>query len=640
MTECHKSSRLCAEIPRFHKCWPRMPPTFAEVLAESGPDALRGPRPTLAAAQAYCRKLACSHYENFTVVSWLLPQSLQQPFANVYAFCRWADDLADEAGSADQASLLLDWWEWQLHDCYTPGNELSLRHPVFVALAETIREYDIPSESFRDLLSAFRQDQRVTRYETAEDVLDYCRRSANPVGRLILCLGRVNDPESLWLSDQICTGLQLANFCQDVANDWDRGRIYLPQSTLTSVGYAEDQFRRREFNSAFREAMRVEVDRAETHLRSGQPLVDRVPKELRFDVALFVAGGLAILAAIRAQDYNVWASRPTLSKTQKLKIAACAWLRTRSSRRPPQPANLSASYALCRQFARQSASNFAWAFCLLPKRKRMAMYALYAFLRRTDDLGDNESPVDKRRAALDAWRISLDRALAGEFNDPLLPAVADTVRDFSIPPRHLHAVIDGVAIDCTEHDPQQPRFATTAELERYCELVASAVGMACIHIWGFHDTAAIEPARQCGIAFQLTNILRDLRQDAADGRIYLPQEDFDRAGYTPAELRRGVVSARFIALMNLEIARADASYRLATELEKYLDPAAQRIFKTMLTTYRSLLDHIRSEPTAVLRKRVRLSRWHKLAIISRCWLARTQPMMTEPSTRRVPGTAL
>jgi squalene synthase HpnC len=559
-------------------------------------------------------------------VSRLLPKELRDHFCTIYSFCRWADDLADEMGDPEQSKRLLDWWENQLTDCYASGRASPLCHPVFIALEETIAQFEIPAQPFHDLVSAFRQDQRVTRYETVDDVLDYCRRSANPVGRLILSVGQVNDAESERLSDHICTGLQLANFCQDVANDWDRGRIYLPRETLRAVGYTEKQFVRREFNAAFREAMRIEVDRAEKHLRAGLPLIDRMPNALRFDVSLFAAGGLSLLEAIRKQDYNVWIKRPTLSKFDKAKIATRQWRRLRQ-----RSTALQASYDACRAEARRSASSFAWAFWLLPRKKRMAMNALYAFLRRTDDLGDNKKPAAVRRADLEHWRTSFDRALVGTFDDPLLPAVADAVHAFSIPSQYITDVIDGVAMDCVERDSNHPQFATFAELEHYCELVASAVGMACIHVWGFHDQRALEPARQCGVAFQLTNILRDLRDDAEQGRIYLPKEDLDRANYSVEELRRGVVNERFAELLRFEISRTEDYYRRATELHQYLDPAGERMFGAMLNTYSGLLDKIKRPDTNILSRRVRLSRWRKLQIAGRSLLLRPRWTLGDPT---------
>jgi squalene synthase HpnC len=269
--------------------------------------------------------LARRHYENFTVASWLLPRPMQQHFCNVYAYCRWADDLADQARDPRESLALLDWWEEQLHACYRG----QVTHPVFVALWETIREFRIPPDPFADLLVAFRQDQRITRYETAEQLLEYCRYSANPVGRLVLYLGRCHDRKRVRLADSICTGLQLANFWQDVAEDWDRGRIYLPQARCRRHGYDESMFARRQCNEAFRRLLAAEVSEAEGWLRRGRPLIGMVPRWMRLEVALFIQGGLAILEQIGRQDYDVWSSRPVVSKLDKLRLAARCWWRLR-----------------------------------------------------------------------------------------------------------------------------------------------------------------------------------------------------------------------------------------------------------------------------------------------------------------------
>jgi len=259
------------------------------------------------------------------VASWFLPRRLRRHFYNVYAYCRWADDLADEVFSPRQSLALLDWWEGQLRECYAGRT----RHPVFCALAETIERFNIPMDPFLDLLVAFRQDQRQRRYETFADVLQYCRYSANPVGRLVLYLAECHTPDRVHLSDSICTGLQLANFCQDVARDWHRGRVYLPLSDCARFGYEEAMFARGEFNEAFRKLMVASVDRAEGFLREGVPLVGRVPWELRLDVALFIHGGLAILAAVRRQNYDVWARRPTVSRMTGLRLLARCWWQVR-----------------------------------------------------------------------------------------------------------------------------------------------------------------------------------------------------------------------------------------------------------------------------------------------------------------------
>lgn len=288
-----------------------------------GPQAPSPRRLSSRQSRRYCWRLARRHYENFTAVSWLLPKRLRQHFCNVYAYCRWADDLADETGDPGQSLNLLGWWERELRDCYSG----KAAHPVFVALAETVRQFEIPIEPFLDLLVAFRQDQRVTRYETFDQLLDYCRYSANPVGRLVLYLGRCCTPQRVRLADSICTGLQLANFWQDVARDWDRGRVYLPQADCRRFGYDESHFARRECNQAFRRLLAAQVDQAEGWLRQGLPLVGMMPPELQLQVALFGHGGLAILDAIRRQDYDVWTRRPVVSRMRKLRILASCWWR-------------------------------------------------------------------------------------------------------------------------------------------------------------------------------------------------------------------------------------------------------------------------------------------------------------------------
>lgn len=304
--------------------------TFASELARYGPQP-RAAVPTLAESQAYCSRLARTHYENFTVASRLLPRALREHFYAVYAYCRWADDLADET-APEMAGPLLDWWEEQLASCYLGRAD----HPVFVALQVTIREFGIPAEPFAALLRAFRQDQSVRRYETFADLLKYCEFSANPVGHLVLYLGRCFDPGRAALSDSVCTGLQLANFWQDVAQDWDRGRVYLPQEDCRKFGYLTESFAGRQANSAFRELLAFEVDRAETWLRRGLPLVDQMPPALSGDVWLFIHGGLAILNRIRGQRHDVWSRRPRVSKLDRARLlAGCLWRNRRVLRRTP-----------------------------------------------------------------------------------------------------------------------------------------------------------------------------------------------------------------------------------------------------------------------------------------------------------------
>ncbi len=276
--------------------------------------------PTQVRAQEYCRRLARSHYENFSVASWFLPARLRQHFFNVYAYCRISDDLGDEVGDAAASLQLLDQWESELNACY----DGSPRHPVFVALADTVRRFQIPKHEFSDLLTAFRQDQTVTRYQTFRDVLGYCRFSANPVGHLVLYLGGYNDGERQGLSDYTCTALQLANFWQDVSVDFAKGRIYLPLEDLRRFGVSEDEIRESENTPAFRGMMKFEVARAREWFAQGMPLVKKVNRELAIDIELFRRGGMEILDAIARQEHAVLGRRPAISQARKLALVARA----------------------------------------------------------------------------------------------------------------------------------------------------------------------------------------------------------------------------------------------------------------------------------------------------------------------------
>jgi squalene synthase HpnC len=269
-------------------------------------------------ARAYTEKIARTHYENFTVVSAFMPRELRQDMFNVYAYCRWSDDLGDEIPDPALAGRALVWWRGELDACYADAP----RHPVFVALHETIQRFQIPSEPFHHLLDAFVQDQTVKRFPTYADVEQYCVRSANPVGRLVLYLFGFRDAERQRLSDATCTALQLANFWQDVTVDWEKDRVYLPLEDLQRFGVREEQIPHREFNPAFRELMAFEVERARGLFREGLPLLKMVPRRLRLDLELFTRGGETILDLIERQDYNVLTQRPALSKAGKAGLIA------------------------------------------------------------------------------------------------------------------------------------------------------------------------------------------------------------------------------------------------------------------------------------------------------------------------------
>jgi squalene synthase HpnC len=273
--------------------------------------------PTLGEARAYCRKLAESHYENFHVASLFLPRALRPHFYSIYAYCRISDDLGDEVGDTAQALALLELWRGELDACYAGR----ARHPVFVALGETIHACSIPKEPFADLLTAFRQDQTAMRYRSMQDVLAYCRYSANPVGRLVLYACDEADEARFRLSDSTCTALQLANFWQDVRRDYAKGRIYLPQDDMHRFGVSEATIAGGVETQEFRALLRHEVGITRALFEEGLPLIGMVRRDLALDLELFSRGGLEILRAIERQNYNVLGSRPTISRGAKLRLA-------------------------------------------------------------------------------------------------------------------------------------------------------------------------------------------------------------------------------------------------------------------------------------------------------------------------------
>ncbi len=271
---------------------------------------------SLEEAQAYTRWLATHHYENFHVVSFLLPKRLHQDFYNVYSYCRWADDLGDETGDRDESLRLLAWWRTELDGMYAGR----ATHPVFVALAPTVEKHGIPRQPFADLIAAFVQDQTVTRYATWDELFGYCRNSANPVGRLVLYLCGYSDARRQRLSDATCTALQLANFWQDVTVDLLKDRVYIPLDVIHQRGYTVEELFARRFTPPFRDVMRDIVEKARGLFLEGLPLIGMVNRRLALDLDLFSRGGLEVLRKIEHQGYDVLGSRPAISKGERVRL--------------------------------------------------------------------------------------------------------------------------------------------------------------------------------------------------------------------------------------------------------------------------------------------------------------------------------
>jgi len=620
-------------------------------------------------AQRYTRWLATRHYENFTIVSWLLPRNLRQHFYNTYAYCRWADDLGDEVANTKRALELLDWWEQELRACYAGRPS----HPVFVALAPTVREFDIPIEPFLDLLTAFRQDQTVHRYPTWEDVLDYCHYSANPVGWLVLYLCGYRDAERQRLSDYTCTALQLANFWQDVARDLEKDRIYIPFDALAAHGLSAEDIVSRQFDARYIALMKDLIARTRELFVAGLPLARSVRPGLRTDIELFSHGGLAVLDAVEAIGYNTLARRPALSRTAQVRLlgrvllsrlfapagagngdhtssapASHSWgvqASGAAEAAPDAPAGtdgaaVAASYAKCRGVARDAASNFYYAFFLLPRPKRDALCALYAFMRLVDDVSDTAGSAAEKQRGLGRWRAALDAAIAGDVAvHPVLPALGDTIRRYSIPPRYFHDLISGAEMDLSV-----PSYATFDRLREYCYRVAGTVGLTCLHVFGFRGPSALDLAEKLGIAFQLTNILRDLPRDYQMGRVYLPQEDLERFGCTAADLARGPVTPALAELLRSNAERAWRLYEEGAALLPLVDSDSRAALWALVRIYSGLLRKIEVCGYDVFSARVRLSAVEKAEILLRArlgwWSEKDALKERDRDRRRAGGTLL
>ena len=621
---------------------------------------LPAPGCDLVEAERYTRWLATHHYENFNVVSWLLPRRLHQHFYNLYAYCRWADDLGDEIPDTALALKLIDEWEEELRDCYAGKPS----HPVFVALHETITALDIPIEPFSDLLIAFRRDQTVKRHPTWESVFDYCRYSANPVGRLVLYLCGYRDAERQRLSDATCTALQLANFWQDVARDLEKGRIYIPLEALAAHGLTEGDIVEHRFDARYVALMKELVARTRQLFDEGIPLAQSVDPELRVDIEMFSRGGLAVLDAIEATGYDTLHRRPSISKSKQLRLLARAlFLRAFAHRSPaPVPAapsgriaaieggsgargvapNLGAetevahSYAQCGNVARSAASNFYYAFFMLPQAKRDGLCALYAFMRLVDDVSDTVGSVADKQKGLMRWRAALDAAVAGDVSShPILPAFADAIARFHIPPRYFHDLISGAEMDLTVAE-----YPTFDRLREYCYRVAGTVGLTCLHVFGFQDPHAPDLAEKLGIAFQLTNIIRDVPKDYEMGRIYLPSEDLEQFGVRRESLARGPVTPELRSLLEHEAARAWNFYREGVELIPLIDEDSRAALWALARIYSGLLRRIEARGYDVFSERVRVGAPEKTGILVRArlgWYSQTNALEERDRDRRRAG---
>jgi 15-cis-phytoene synthase len=580
------------------------------------------PRPPL---PPEARLLAQADHENFPVVTRLVPRAARDHLLAVYAFARLTDDLGDE--HPGDRSAALDWLEGDLRVALQGRPS----HPVTARLGQTIAATDLTPAPFLDLIAANRRDQTIVRQASWDELLDYCRLSANPVGIAVLAIAGALTPRRRALSDRVCTGLQVVEHLQDVGQDAAAGRVYLPADDLERFGVVEADLTAPVASPALRSAVAFELARARELLAAGVPLVGSLRGWSRLAVVGYVAGGLAAADAIEAARYDVLAGpvRPKQARTLRhaLQVLASPEPRSRHGRR--QQPDLDRAYATCGDITRRQAKNFAYGIALLPPPKRRAMSVVYALARRVDDIVDEPGDADARGRVLDGLQERVARTLAaGAAADPedaVLVALADVVRHYPLPPGAIADLFEGCRSDL-----EGARFATFDELVVYCRRVAGSIGRLSLAIFGTAPASrshgrsgrpdvAAPLADDLGVALQLTNILRDVVEDRDQlGRVYLPAEDLGRFGCAadasgPAD--------RLAALLTFESERARGWYDRGLGLLPHLDHRSRACVAAMAGIYHRLLDRIERDPAAVLRGRVSLTTGQKVNVAARSLLS-------------------
>ncbi|MDI9333581.1 MAG: presqualene diphosphate synthase HpnD [Cytophagales bacterium] len=525
-----------------------------------------------------------SHYENFPVASILCPKRLRPAVASLYWFARTADDLADEGDATPEQRL---------------ADLAAYRANLPQQLGAIIEAFQLPTHHLHELLDAFEKDVKDTaaghRYQTRTELLAYCKLSANPIGRLMLHLFGVHDEESKQQSDAICTALQLINFWQDVSVDVPRGRFYVPP--------------------AHTESMQALCAWARGLMMAGSPLCKRVAtlSSWRFgwELRLVVQGGLRILDKIEGQGFDTNVRRPKINKWDApLIFWRALWMPSCSD----VIAGMTTPQTYVQEKAAKSGSSFYYAFLFLPKPKRAAITAFYAFCREVDDAVDDAIDAGVAATKLAWWRKEVGDAFAGQAHHPvmlaLMPALSQLGLSGIVRAEHLLQIIDGCEMDLT-----QTRYLDQANLARYCHLVAGVVGEVSAHIFGQTQTQTTNYAHTLGQALQLTNILRDVGEDARKGRIYLPVAELQKFDVKAHEILSALHSERFVALMRDQAAKAHQIYDTALLLLPAADKRAQKSGLMMAAIYRDLLREIEHSNFQVLNQRISLTPLRKF------WLA-------------------
>lgn len=583
-----------------------------EEIRDSGEEAKSVSEADVSAAYDTCMKIVAGHYENFPVASKLLPAKIRPHVAAVYAFARGADDIADTTGPVDVRLARLDEWEEKLILAHNGVAETD----VFIALSDTIQKFDLPLQPFRDLLSAFKQDVTVLRYPNYEALLDYCRRSADPVGRIVLMLHGIRDEEALRASDAICTALQIANHLQDVKEDAERGVIYMPQDEMKRFAVSEDDLLADGATPQLRAFLVFQIKRTKRLYRQGLPLLYRTRGALGRELRAIWRGGVAALDAISRAEWNVCAGSPLLNGRDKAKslLAAFrpAWrLESNVDRHAEEELNR----AYCRWFIRASRSNFYLSFFSLPSEKRRAIMAVYAYCRMADDIADEPGEISGKRASLHEWKEALNQLSDEGPPHPIIGELAWAAQKYELPPEHLRAICDGVAMDLEES-----RFEDLSDLENYCDKVASAVGLSCLGIFGAKSEFAKDYAVCLGRALQMTNILRDVWEDAEEGRFYIPRSEMEKYGVKISDLRDKNDTSQVLSLLRSFADRTHEYYERANEALRHEKKENLLPARIMGRIYGRLLSEMEENHFRHMNYRPSLTTGKKLQEALRCFL--------------------
>ena len=566
----------------------------------------------LSAAYDVCMKIVVGHYENFPVASKLLPAKIRPHVAAVYAFARGADDFADSTEPAHERLARLDEWEEKLELAQQGVAETA----VFIAFSHTIQQFDLPLQPFRDLLSAFKQDVTVLRYPNYEALLDYCRRSADPVGRIVLMLHGIRDEEALRASDAICTALQIANHLQDVKEDAQRGIVYMPQDEMRRFSVSEDDLLADVATPQLRAFLVFQIKRTKRLFRQGLPLLYRTHGALGRELRAIWRGGVSALDAISRENWNVCAGSPLLNGWDKARSLLAAFrpvYRLESSVDRQAEEGLNRAY--CRWFIRASRSNFYLSFFSLPAEKRRAITAVYAYCRMADDIADEPGEISGKKTTLREWKEALDQLGEESPSHPIIGELAWASQKYDLPPEHFRAICDGVAMDLEES-----RFENLSDLEVYCDKVASAVGLACLGIFEAKSDFAKDYAVCLGRALQMTNILRDVWEDAELGRIYIPRSEMEKYGVTVSDLRDKKDTSQVLSLLGFLAHRAREYYEGANEALSHEKKENLLPARIMGRIYRRLLSEMEENHFRHMDFRPSLKSREKLQEALRCFL--------------------